>query len=121
MTSRRYQQTLNRHQEMLLPERVFAGYNAQIAVDSLHKLITKPDLDPNGKQQKNAKTDTRYQSKAADCRLCPVAKHCLIEKAQVKQLYRWKHQAVVEHPLRHTQAPCWNAPFPHARTGKMSR
>jgi transposase len=63
-------------------------------------------LTPCGKQQKNAKTFTRYQSKAAQCRLCPLAKHCLTEKAHVKQLTRWEHEAVVErHKERMAQNP----------------
>jgi hypothetical protein len=63
-------------------------------------------LTPCGKQQKNAKTFTRYQSKAAHCNSCPVAKHCLTEKAHVKQLYRWEHEAVVErHKERMAQNP----------------
>ena len=63
-------------------------------------------LNPSGKQQKNAKTYTRYQSKATDCRHCPVAKHCLTEKARIKQLYRWEHQAVIDrHKQRMAQKP----------------
>jgi len=63
-------------------------------------------LTASGKQQKNGKTFTRYQSKATDCRQCPAAKHCLTEKARIKQLYRWEHEAVVErHKQRMAQKP----------------
>ena len=63
-------------------------------------------LTPSGTQQKNGKTFTRYQSKIADCRSCPLAKHCLTEKARSKQLYRWEHEAVVDrHKQRMAQKP----------------
>ena len=48
----------------------------------------------------------RYQSKAADCSQCPLATQCLTDKAKVKQIYRWEHEAVVErHQQRMTQQP----------------
>jgi hypothetical protein len=63
-------------------------------------------LSPSGKQQKNDKTLTRYQSKAADCSQCPLATQCLTNKANVKQIYRWEHEAVVErHKQRMEQNP----------------
>ncbi len=63
-------------------------------------------LPPSGKQQKHGKTFTRYQSKVAHCRSCPLAKHCLSGKASIKQLYRWEHEAVIEcHKQRMAQNP----------------
>jgi transposase len=63
-------------------------------------------LTPCGKQQKNGKTLIRYQSKTSDCKLCPVAKHCLAEKACIRQIYRWEHEAVVDrHKQRMAQNP----------------
>lgn len=81
----------------------------QFRYDAGQNIYTCPNnqtLSPNGKQQKNGKTYTRYQSKTAHCNQCPLAKHCLTEKARVKQLYRWEHEAVVErHKERMAQNP----------------
>jgi transposase len=81
----------------------------QFRYDAQQNTYTCPQnqtLTPSSKQQKNGKTFTRYQSKATDCRQCPVAKHCLTEKARIKQLYRWEHEAVVErHKQRMAQKP----------------
>lgn len=46
--------------------------------------------------QKNNKWLTRYVSKVSDCKDCPVRSQCLTEKAGIKQLQRWEHEAVVE-------------------------
>lgn len=55
-------------------------------------------LTARGKpHQKNGKQMTRYQSKAADCAQCPLRGQCLSEKADVKQIQRWEHEAVIEH------------------------
>jgi hypothetical protein len=81
----------------------------QFRYDAQQNTYTCPQnhtLTPCGKQQKNGKTYTRYQSKATHCSHCPLAKHCLTEKARVKQLYRWEHEAVVErHQQRMAQNP----------------
>jgi hypothetical protein len=64
-------------------------------------------LSPTDKpQQKNGKTLIHYKSNATDCRHCPLAAQCLTEKARLKQLYRWEHEAVVErHKVRMAQNP----------------
>jgi transposase len=81
----------------------------QFRYDAEQNTYTCPNnqtLTPNGKQQKNGKTYTRYPSKIAQCRACPLAKHCLSEKARVRQLYRWEHEAVVDrHKQRMAQRP----------------
>lgn len=77
-----------------------------------------PELDcyscPQGKplaasgkaHQKNGKWLTRYQSKATDCNQCPLREQCLGEKAAIKQIHRWEHEAVVErHKQRMGQKP----------------
>jgi transposase len=81
----------------------------QFRYDAEKNTYTCPNnqtLTPNGKQQKNGKTLICYQSKAVQCSQCPVAKHCLSEKACVRKLYRWEHEAVVErHKERMAQKP----------------
>ena len=81
----------------------------QFRYDAEQNTYTCPQnqtLTPSGNQQKNGKTFTRYQSKTADCRPCQLAKHCLTEKARIKQLYRWEHEAVVDrHKQRMAQNP----------------
>jgi len=75
----------------------------QFSYDAQQDHYTCPQgntLSPSGKQQKNDKTLTRYQSKAADCSQCPLATLCLTDRANLKQIYRWEHEAVVE---RHKQ------------------
>ena len=68
--------------------------------DVYHCPQGKP-LRPCGKpHQKNNKWLTRYVSKVSDCKDCPVRGQCLTQKARVKQLQRWEHEAVVE---RHQQ------------------
>jgi hypothetical protein len=81
----------------------------QFCYDAGQNTYTCPQgktLTAGCKYQTNGKIVTRYQSKATDCRLCPLAKHCLTEKARIKQLYRWQHEAVVErHKERMAQNP----------------
>ena len=81
----------------------------QFRYDTEQNTYTCPNnqtLNPNGKQQKNGKTLICYQSKVTQCRACPLAKHCLSEKAHTRQLYRWQHEAVVErHKERMAQNP----------------
>jgi hypothetical protein len=81
----------------------------QFSYDAGQNTYTRPHnqtLTPSGKQQKGGKIFTRYPSKVADCRPCPLANHCLTEKARIKQLYRWEHQAVLDrHKQRMTQNP----------------
>jgi hypothetical protein len=81
----------------------------QFCYDAEQNTYTCPQgqpLSPSGKQQKGGKIVTRYQSKATDCRLCPLAKHGLTETAHVKQRHRWEHQAVVDrHQQRMAQKP----------------
>lgn len=49
---------------------------------------------------------TRYQSKGSVCNQCLLRKQCLTEKAKVKQIERWEHEAVVErHQKRMKQNP----------------
>lgn len=56
--------------------------------------------------QKNGKWLTRYQSKSTDCNQCPLREQCLGEKAAIKQIHRWEHEAVVErHQQRMGQKP----------------
>lgn len=56
--------------------------------------------------QKNGKWLTRYKSKATDCNQCPLREQCLGEKAAIKQIHRWEHEAVVErHKQRMEQKP----------------
>lgn len=64
-------------------------------------------LHPCGKpHQKNNKWLTRYASRAADCKDCPVRGQCLTNKASIKQIQRWEHEAVVErHHARMQQQP----------------
>jgi len=64
-------------------------------------------LSASGKaHQKNGKWLTRYQSKATDCNQCPLREQCLGEKAAIKQIHRWEHEAVVErHKQRMGQKP----------------
>lgn len=64
-------------------------------------------LAASGKaHQKNGKWLTRYQSKATDCNPCPLREQCLGEKAAIKQIQRWEHEAVIErHKQRMGQQP----------------
>ncbi|HEY8036093.1 MAG TPA: IS1182 family transposase [Methylobacter sp.] len=64
-------------------------------------------LTASGKaHQKNGKGLTRYQSKASDCAQCPLRGQCLSEKAAIKQIQRWEHEAVIErHKKRMEQKP----------------
>jgi hypothetical protein len=49
---------------------------------------------------------SRYQSQASDCTDCPLRKQCLSEKANVRKIDRWEHEAVVErHKQRMKQRP----------------
>jgi len=64
-------------------------------------------LTASGKpHQKNGKWFTCYKSKAADCSQCPLREQCLSEKATIKQIQRWEHEAVIErHQQRLEQKP----------------
>lgn len=64
-------------------------------------------LTASGKaHQKNGKWLTCYKSKAADCSQCPLREQCLTEKAAIKQIQRWEHEAVIErHQQRMGQKP----------------
>ena len=54
----------------------------------------------------NDKNLTRYKSKVSVCNQCPLREQCLTEKAKVKQIERWEHEAVVErHQERMKQNP----------------
>lgn len=64
-------------------------------------------LTAGGKpHRKNGKRLTRYRSKASDCAQCPLREQCLSEKATLKQIQRWEHEAVIErHRERLKQKP----------------
>jgi transposase len=64
-------------------------------------------LTASGKtHQKNGKRLQRYQSKSSDCSACPLRGQCLTDKAAVRQIHRWEHEAVVErHRQRMAQRP----------------
>lgn len=48
----------------------------------------------------------RYKSKASECGQCPLRGECLAEKAKIKQIQRFEHEAVVErHKERMEQNP----------------
>ncbi|MGH8498222.1 MAG: transposase [Methylococcales bacterium] len=56
--------------------------------------------------KKNNNGLIRYQSKACDCRACPLRAQCLTEPAKVKQIQRWEEEAVIErHRKRMQQNP----------------
>jgi transposase len=56
--------------------------------------------------KKGDKIYSRYQSQASDCTDCPLRKQCLSEKANVRTIDRWEHEAVVErHKQRMKQRP----------------
>ena len=82
----------------------------QFSYDPEHDRYNCPQgklLTARGKpHRKNGKQMIRYQSKAADCAQCPLRGQCLSEKADVKQIQRWEHEAVVErHKQRMQQKP----------------
>jgi len=64
-------------------------------------------LTASGKaHQKNGKWFKAYKSKATDCSQCPLREQCLSEKAAIKQIQRWEHEAVIErHQQRMGQKP----------------
>ena len=64
-------------------------------------------LTASGKaHQKNGKWLTCYKSKVAECSQCPLREQCLSEKAAIKQIQRWEHEAVIErHKQRMGQKP----------------
>ena len=65
-----------------------------------------PLIASGAAHQKNSKWLTRYQSKASDCNQCPLREQCLGEKAAIKQIHRWEHEAVIErHKQRMGQKP----------------
>ena len=83
----------------------------QFSYDPEHDSYSCPQGKPltaSGKPHlKNGKQMTRYQSKASDCAQCPLRGQCLSEKAAVKQIQRWEHEAVIErHQQRLEQKPC---------------
>jgi len=56
--------------------------------------------------QKNGKQLTCYKSKATTCSQCPLREQCLGEKATIKQIQRWEHEAVIDrHKQRMEQKP----------------
>ncbi|MGV6852067.1 MAG: IS1182 family transposase [bacterium] len=58
---------------------------------------TGNELTPLGKPSvKNKKMRQRYASNKATCSHCSCKKMCLSEKAQIRQLYRWEHEGVLE-------------------------
>ncbi|MGZ4979090.1 MAG: IS1182 family transposase [Methylobacter sp.] len=82
----------------------------QFSYDSEHDRYRCPQGNPltaSGKaHQKNDKWLTCYKSKVADCSQCPLRGQCLSEKAAVKQIQRWEHEAVIErHRQRLEQKP----------------
>ncbi len=82
----------------------------QFSYDPEHDSYSCPQGKPltaSGKPHlKNGKQMTRYQSKASDCAQCPLRGQCLSEKAAVKQIQRWEHEAVIErHQQRLEQKP----------------
>jgi transposase len=65
-----------------------------------------PLIASGNPHQKNDKQLTCYKSKATTCSQCPLREQCLGEKATIKQIHRWEHEAVVErHKQRMEQKP----------------
>ncbi|WP_262966637.1 transposase [Methylobacter psychrophilus] len=56
--------------------------------------------------QKNGKQLTCYKSKATSCSQCLLREQCLGEKATIKKIQRWEHEAVIDrHKQRMEQKP----------------
>ena len=82
----------------------------QFSYDPEHDCYRCPQgnsLTASGKpHQKNGKWLTCYKSKSSDCSQCPLREQCLGEKAAIKQIQRWEHEAVIErHQQRMEQKP----------------
>lgn len=82
----------------------------QFCYDREHDCYRCPQgnsLIASGKpHQKNGKWLTCYKSKASECSQCPLREQCLGEKAAIKQIQRWEHEAVIErHQQRMKQKP----------------
>ncbi len=72
-------------------------------------------LKVSGKpEKKDNKKRIRYSSKAPDCNECPLRQECLPKKGKTRQLYRWKHEDVLE---RHHQ----RMKQPHAKQEMVQR
>jgi transposase len=48
------------------------------------------------RRQVNDKIYILYNSKRSVCNQCPVREHCLTQKAKLRKIERWEHEAVIE-------------------------
>jgi transposase len=65
-----------------------------------------PLIASGNPHQKNGKQLTCYKSNATICSQCPLREQCLGEKATIKQIQRWEHEAVIDrHKQRMEQKP----------------
>ena|SRR5246127_5024509 len=48
------------------------------------------------KTNTGGRLEIRYVSRKSVCKACPLREQCLSQKAMIRTIYRWQHEAVIE-------------------------